>query len=1447
MDELQIKIQADTAGAEAKLRNLVNALQRIERVSSGKLVDQLGAIARAFTTMNRIYGLEDSLKNVEKMRASISGLADAVKALNAQSLAGFTKRMQSAAAAVAGAAARSQEQVTEMAESVSESASVVRRRRRGAAQPEETVRTEIPMFDEVVPRTAEELTRLAADLEDKIDGCYSGLSLSEEALRRVDAAVQHAANRGMSELEQQVEGLHAYLHECVLETERLDPNAFSGGYSKEASAWMDAYAAMHPDKKNITKEEWRELMDAATEAAEKTKASWEETGGAVSQAAQRTEAVAQETQVAAQRTEDVAQGTKNVAQAAQTAAKGAHDVAKAAEDAGQKTEQTKKAFLGLTFAVSPVTFQLGRWGTLTAQAGSAIHKIVTAFRAVSFVVGTITNLVKSVANLAISAVKTVLNLAGKLLNLVKQVASAILSAAGQAIAAVGRIHLDAFKAGFTGAAQIMGRIGEAAANLAKDLGGAVVSGAKKAGAAIRSFMFSPLIAAKEAAESVYKSVNRFLKRFSGMLLSRSLRLVANAILKSIGDGIKNLYHYAEGLGRPFATAMDALTTRFQTLQNSIAAAASPIIEYFIPYLTAAAQAIINLLNPLNQLFSALSGKSTWYMAVDAMAKFDEETKKAGASAKKTEKAVKGLLADWDELNIIQSKDNGSSSSSGNGNTGKTPTDYSKMFKVMEVETPIADFAKMIRDKIAEGDWGDVGMLLGQKLNEIVDSLDTYSLGQKLAAGVNNALHLVYMFLANFDFRKLGGKVADLLNAALREIEFESLGRTIAKAMTGAWDFMIGLVFTGGETGDGIDTEALGKAINDVLTGMWDEMAAWIEDQKWESLGNQLFNKLAGLVIGLDFTTLARSFFGLLGIALKSAVQLFYGFIDDTWGKVKAYFQGYIKAASGDVVTGIINGIHDALFGNEERGGVVTWIGDWLKKNVVQPLFAPLIGLIIGEMDGENWDWSLVPKKIVEKIRKRATDEDIGWGEAIAAILGQFHIDIPNAEKDPTLIDFATGILTAIGKVLVTSAGVIFDTLKELKFVKAITDYFSSYMTEEDVGGNWAKAIIKGIQDFFTGGENGDPSKFEKAKTYVYDNVVKPLLDAINSAFGTNFTLTEEDLSLGGLAKAIFTLLAGALVTEASILQELLGPVWTAIESYFNFADHIQGADGNWALGIYRALVDGFTKQDEDGGTILQTITTWLWDHVIQPIDDQFKKAFGWSPMEELYNAITSGESWISQITSWIDESFLAPLIGPEGAFTKAGVSIEGFLTDPGKEIKKVWRALTYWFNDTLKPNLVSAFEAIGRAIGEAFTNLFSEKVNAWADTHPVLAHLLGIRNNITPDMSMEQWQVLDQMWNNNWATGGFPPEGQLFIAREAGPEMVGTMGGHTAVANNDQIVEGIAAGVKSANAGEEALLRQAIGLMQQLLAKESTVEVRPSAAWGRHADESARLYARARG
>lgn len=73
------------------------------------------------------------------------------------------------------------------------------------------------------------------------------------------------------------------------------------------------------------------------------------------------------------------------------------------------------------------------------------------------------------------------------------------------------------------------------------------------------------------------------------------------------------------------------------------------------------------------------------------------------------------------------------------------------------------------------------------------------------------------------------------------------------------------------------------------------------------------------------------------------------------------------------------------------------------------------------------------------------------------------------------------------------------------------------------------------------------------------------------------------------------------------------------------------------------------------------------------------------------------------------------------------------------------------------------------------------------------------------------------------ATGGFINTGELFVAREAGPEMVGTINGRTAVANNDQIVQGIASGVAQAQSAQNALLREQNSLLRDILNKGSGI------------------------
>lgn len=82
-----------------------------------------------------------------------------------------------------------------------------------------------------------------------------------------------------------------------------------------------------------------------------------------------------------------------------------------------------------------------------------------------------------------------------------------------------------------------------------------------------------------------------------------------------------------------------------------------------------------------------------------------------------------------------------------------------------------------------------------------------------------------------------------------------------------------------------------------------------------------------------------------------------------------------------------------------------------------------------------------------------------------------------------------------------------------------------------------------------------------------------------------------------------------------------------------------------------------------------------------------------------------------------------------------------------------------------------------------------------------------IKISVNADMSNAKRQIKTFFGNlittitprlSGYADGGFVKEGELFMAREAGPELVGTINGHSAVANNDQIIKGIQGGVFNA-------------------------------------------------
>lgn len=131
------------------------------------------------------------------------------------------------------------------------------------------------------------------------------------------------------------------------------------------------------------------------------------------------------------------------------------------------------------------------------------------------------------------------------------------------------------------------------------------------------------------------------------------------------------------------------------------------------------------------------------------------------------------------------------------------------------------------------------------------------------------------------------------------------------------------------------------------------------------------------------------------------------------------------------------------------------------------------------------------------------------------------------------------------------------------------------------------------------------------------------------------------------------------------------------------------------------------------------------------------------------------------------------------------------------------------FNSTFY-TIQNSWDSKINSLSRSLDNLFS--VNQWKQRAINVSNALknnlsfpniGLNVTFNNQISGDQKKVMQALGLSgfpqfNWyayANGGFPSMGEMFIAREKGPEMVGRINNKTSVANNDQIVEGITAGV----------------------------------------------------
>lgn len=324
------------------------------------------------------------------------------------------------------------------------------------------------------------------------------------------------------------------------------------------------------------------------------------------------------------------------------------------------------------------------------------------------------------------------------------------------------------------------------------------------------------------------------------------------------------------------------------------------------------------------------------------------------------------------------------------------------------------------------------------------------------------------------------------------------------------------------------------------------------------------------------------------------------------------------------------------------------------------------------------------------------------------------------------------------------------------FMTIFAGEISSYT--DSMGGITWDSIVSGFQKLFAGNPIGD------------------FADDVNDIYTDTKSLNDElRLANPELQTAV------TLLTQYAALMEQLGILTQ------------ENGTTNLATGI-------FTNLQVCGEQLVTGFSTGMTNKMplIQANVEQMK-----TTLDTNFNTLVDGvvQKWKTGLNT-MNTDFTTfrtnTLLGFTDFQTQMTIGMDSFTTTFPKGWSSMWRGMTN--------TAITQWNATLTAMERGMNNAIRSLNNVIRQINKV-SKFTGISLSYFSEISVDRIQYM--------AEGGFVDEGQLFIAREAGAEMVGAMGRRTAVANNDQIVEGISAGVSVANDGVIAAIYALLNVVEE--------------------------------
>ena len=983
------------------------------------------------------------------------------------------------------------------------------------------------------------------------------------------------------------------------------------------------------------------------------------------------------------------------------------------------------------------------------------------------------------------------------------------------------------------------------------LGSAVKSATKHGLKSMFSTAIAPARTIVGMVNSVKSSIGSIISSFKRIAMYRLFRSAIRLLTQGFKEGKENLYHFSEYAGTQFKSSMDSMATSALYMKNSLATIAEPILNYLAPAIDLLADRFAALAATVAEFFAALTGQDQYTIAL----KFPKEY---GEEAEETAKAMQKWLGPFDEINRLSDP----------AKSGKsTDLDFTKMFETMVVEGtgPIGEFVRMLKEGIAEGDLSEVGRLLGEKLRDALDNIDwektkakarkiassigtfitsffttpgfAESIGKSIAEAFNTGIEFFYTlaqkldfealgeslgrgiqnFLETFDFKKFIGTIVDwgvgfvtFLGTAIAEVDWEGFGKKIGEGirdvdwykafkavfdlgstiLKSLFDVVVG-VTTGGTIGDVF--EGFGKAVGDALADkkLW-KKAFQAVTGLGTALVQGLFSAIGGLISGITGQDIN------LRLDDESAKNIFVALFG---GITAVKFLSWILGAggAGAAVTTAGAGLSLSIPHVALALGAVTIASAVVGKLVTSSHWNPEKSPIALDWDDptayDQWVDSLsdYQRGLLSELMQGMTQLEIDmgrdiYGEAFSAaqqgidfgtwyegISGQQYMP-PSGRGEGTPLDtYGSGEtwLTQFEQ----DAGIAESAVDRIK-----QKLSEAGVTAQQTGFCFADA----------GGEMADGMKDADAaakKTNKTIDITSAKAVSMDKAFKNS--AKHSVTSIDGIKKAV------ARTKKALSGKNPLGNT--------NFADkaakikNSAKAAGDAIKGI-RTQTDA-TKKKLSGKNPL--------GH--SEFDTKAKKIKGSAKSvgDEIVKIGTSSENAKTKLASKMGE-----MVTATGTFKTNAMS----------HLNAFSQGLTSGMATTMTDFVDEGNHGLDTMLRN-YAKFSGETARLMSDVQATYQGVTFYRYGQGGGPAPQQRPFTEQQM---YANGGFVDSGEVFIARENNaPELVGQFGNRTGVANNAQIIAGIAAGVEDANtvvvSAIYAGINQVIGAIRENRSGNGTV------------------------